>query len=102
MYYNIIKDSSNCNQIITPTNGGMIMDRKIDKKSLNHVKEIRIQENLTIKELALASGLEPSTILRIEKGLRIPNQFTMICICEGLKKDIKEVFVTNLENVKFV
>jgi DNA-binding XRE family transcriptional regulator len=78
------------------------MDRKIDKKSLNHVKEIRIQENLTIKELAIASGLEPSTILRIEKGHRIPNQYTMICICAGLKRDIKEVFVTSLENVKFV
>lgn len=76
--------------------------KMIDKKSLNRIKEIRIIEDLTLKEVAVASGLTESTIYRIENGLRVPNHITMLQICKGLNMKMEDVFTLDWKNVKFV
>ena len=78
------------------------MNKEVDKKSLNRIKEIRIINDMSIKELAIASGVEESTIYRIENGLRVPNQVTMMRISKGLNTPLEQVFTLDWHDVKFV
>jgi transcriptional regulator with XRE-family HTH domain len=78
-------------------------------KGLNRIQEIRDLNDISIKELSIASKVSESTIGRIERGERVPNQKTMLKICYGLRMCLNcdhlewnEVFETRLENVKIV
>jgi transcriptional regulator with XRE-family HTH domain len=70
--------------------------------SLNNLEQIINNEDRSIKEISILSGVSESEVSRIARGVSVPNQITMMKICNGLEKEMKEVFETNWKNVKFV
>ena len=63
--------------------------------SLNNVKRIRKELNMTVRELATRCDLSHSTITSLENGLSTPNHITMLLLCRGLNKEFSEVFETD-------
>ncbi len=59
---------------------------------LNKIKKIREQKGLTLRDLERITGIDHSTISRIENGYSLPSQTTMLLIARGLKMDVNEVF----------
>jgi transcriptional regulator with XRE-family HTH domain len=65
-------------------------------KSLRH---LRTSQLISIRELAIRSGITPKTVTDIEYGRRRPNYETMRAICEALGVSPHEIheFVVTLE-----
>jgi len=55
------------------------------------VKEIRIEKNLTQKDLAYSIGKEYQSIYRLEAGGVNPSYIYLLEICKGLDIDISEL-----------
>lgn len=70
------------------------MEQKIDlcKKVGSRIREIRKEQNLTIKELAKSTGLSSPFLSRLENGLTMPSVYTLQTIAESLKVDIGYLF----------
>ena len=66
---------------------------------LNYIKEIRAQQNLTLRILSLKSDMSISSINMIENGKRIPSQLAMLRISKGLNRPTHEVFKLNWEEL---
>jgi transcriptional regulator with XRE-family HTH domain len=64
-------------------------------KLLNNIKQIRWDLNLNLRDLEKLSGVSNSTISKIENGLMIPTQLTMLKISRALNKETNEVFELN-------
>lgn len=61
-------------------------------KALNNLKQIRYERGISLRELSRCSGVDYTTISRIENFYSVPSQTTMILIARGLKMDVSEVF----------
>ena len=55
-----------------------------DSKVKNRLRETRLRLGLTIVELAKKSGVDPSAISRIERGLRKPKAETLRKLADAL------------------
>jgi transcriptional regulator with XRE-family HTH domain len=55
------------------------------------VRELRKRNGLSQEELALASGLHPTYLSGIERGLRNPTWRSLGRICEALKVPMSEL-----------
>ncbi len=61
------------------------------------IREIRLQKNMTQKELAFTLDIEISQITRIETGKINTSILNLIKISKALEIDIKELFNFTLE-----
>lgn len=59
---------------------------------LNRIKEIRFERELSLRELERCSGVNYTTISKVENGYESPTQITMIAIARGLDMAVNEVF----------
>lgn len=59
----------------------------------NILKKIRKEKRLTQKELAKKTGIHPSTISHIEKGVRAGSVTTLLKICQALDIDLADFIV---------
>ncbi|OIQ63057.1 anaerobic benzoate catabolism transcriptional regulator [mine drainage metagenome] len=62
----------------------MTQKEKILAKFANHLKELREERGLSIRELALRSNLEYSQVQRIEKGKVNIALTTLLALADGL------------------
>ena len=67
-------------------------ERRKLKRLGARIKKLRIQKNLTLKELAYTIGKDPQSISRVEHGGVNPSYLFLLEVCEGLKIDITELF----------
>lgn len=59
----------------------------------NHIQKIRLQQGLTITQLAKLTGLSIGYICHLERGSRQnPSMKVMKKICLALNKDLTDVF----------
>jgi transcriptional regulator with XRE-family HTH domain len=65
-------------------------------KVLNHVKKIRKERGLSLRDLERISGVGHSTISKVENGMVYPNQLTIIQISTALKMEAQELFIFKL------
>jgi len=61
-------------------------------KVLNNLKKIRWEKNISQNTLAKLSGVDKGTISRVENGLEIPSQITILKLSRGLKMEANEIF----------
>ena len=62
-----------------------------------HLKEIRIQKELSQEELSLQAGLDRSYISMVERGKRNPTLLVIFKICEVLEI-LPHDLIKNIEN----
>jgi DNA-binding XRE family transcriptional regulator len=60
----------------------------------NKLREVRQEIGMSLSELARRAKSSRQTITNIELKGQIPNGLLMIAICEVVKKDPKEIFLT--------
>lgn len=63
---------------------------------LNRLREIRNNLGLSLDQVSILSGISKSTLSEIERGLQIPNQLTIISICDSIDMPAHHVFVFTL------
>jgi transcriptional regulator with XRE-family HTH domain len=70
------------------------MEQKTDlcKKIGSRIREIRKEQNLTIKDLAMSTGLSSPFLSRLENGITMPSVYNLQAIAESLKVDIGYLF----------
>jgi transcriptional regulator with XRE-family HTH domain len=57
-----------------------------------HLKKVRLERKLSIRELELRGSIERSTISKLESGLLNPTLFTIRKICDALEINFEEFF----------
>lgn len=67
---------------------------------LNRIQFIREEKGLTLRKIGKISGVNHTTISRIENGFTNPSQITMVKISKALKMEVNEVF--NLDWKKII
>lgn len=69
----------------------------------NFLKNRRIEQNLSIRELSALSNIAASTISQIETGKTSPNLMSINALCESLKFPVAALFVEeNTDHIKLV
>ena len=58
----------------------------------NKVAFYRITHGLSLRDLAVLSGVDPGTINRLENGLSVPRAKTVKALCDALEVPISELF----------
>ena len=56
-----------------------------------HIKNLRLERNMTLENLCYKNGLEPSTISRIEKGQVEAKYLTIVKIAKAFKLSLSEL-----------
>lgn len=74
----------------------------IDIKVLNNVRSIRINKGLSIRDLAKKAKVNKNTVDKVEKGLSIPNHYTILKISRALDMEVHEVFDMNWRNKPYL
>ena len=70
-----------------------VVDKKLIAKNIGvALRRLRIDQNLSMKELATLAEIEKSQIYRIEKGKVDVRVSTMYLLATTLKVDVKEFF----------
>lgn len=69
-------------------------------KFINNLKKIRIQQNLTQKELADLVGVSRNTIGSIERLVFIPTAKLALILCIALDVKFEEIFYFKTKNTK--
>jgi transcriptional regulator with XRE-family HTH domain len=69
----------------------MNQKEKILSRLATHLTRLRKERALSIRQLALASGLEYSQVQRIEKGKVNIAFTTLIALAQGLEMDLAEL-----------
>lgn len=64
------------------------MCNNCEKIFQERLRELRIEQSLSQRELAKLTGLDQSTITRYELGERTPNMFGLIALAEIFKVSI--------------
>lgn len=67
---------------------GKTRDEKIIATFGQHLKKVREQKGISLRELESISDIDHSQIHRIEKGLRNPTLTTMIALAKALEVDV--------------
>jgi transcriptional regulator with XRE-family HTH domain len=66
--------------------------QRIKLKSLGeHVKSLRKEKGLTLKELSHSIGKDPQSIHRLEMGQVNPSYLYLLELCEGLEINVVEL-----------
>ena len=68
---------------------------------LNRIQLIREEKGLTLRRIGKISGVNHTTISRIENGFTNPNQITMVKISKALKMEVNEVFNLDWKKIKW-
>jgi transcriptional regulator with XRE-family HTH domain len=63
--------------------------------SLNNIKQLRWEQNLTLRQLSKLSGVDYSTISKIENHLVSPTQINILLISKGFR--LKTALVFNMD-----
>ena len=61
---------------------------------------LRNANNLTLRELSKKSGIAPSALHNIINGHKIPNIYTLSCICNALNITLSDFFDFDEEVIK--
>ena len=69
-----------------------------DKMIGSRIKELRIRNSLTQKQLAESVMVSPSSIARLETGESMVSVYTMIRIAETLITPISAIIMENVQN----
>lgn len=56
------------------------------------IKEIRESKGITLRELAIATGISSGYLSEIENGCKIPSHLKAIIIAKALKVDVKDLY----------
>lgn len=68
------------------------MKETLQQKVGKRIQEIRIQKDISQRELALKCGFEKSNMSRLEKGHSNATLSTLEKVCEALQIDFIELF----------
>ena len=72
----------------------------IVKNTALRIDYLRSQNNMTLRELSKKSGIAPSALHNIINGNKIPNIYTLTCICGALSISLSDFFDFNEEVIK--
>lgn len=61
-------------------------------KTQNKLYQLRIERNISQRELADRAGIARNTVMLIENGDRVPNMDTIIRLCKVLEVSMNDVF----------
>ena len=61
------------------------------KRVVAALKDIRLEQGISHEKLAILSGLNRSSISRIESGINSPTLLSLFLICNALKIDLADV-----------
>lgn len=64
---------------------------------LNRLRKVRKQLGLSLDQVSLLSGISKSTLSEIERNLQMPNQLTIIHICDAIDVPACHVFIFTLK-----
>ena len=64
----------------------------IVKNVANRIDYLRVQQNYSIRDLSKKAGIAPSTLFNIIQGNKIPNIYTLHCICNALSIPLSDFF----------
>ena len=64
----------------------------IIKNVANRIDYLRVQQNYSIRELSKKAGISPSALFNIIQGNKIPNIYTLDCICSALHVSLSDFF----------
>ena len=64
----------------------------IVKNVANRIDSLRVQQNYSIRELSKKAGVAPSALFNIIQGNKIPNIYTLHCICNALSISLSDFF----------
>ncbi len=64
----------------------------IVKNTALRIDYLRTQNNMTLRELSKKSGIAPSALHNIITGNKIPNIYTLSCICTALSISLSDFF----------
>lgn len=67
-------------------------NKNFSKILCDRVKTLRLQQGLTIEQLAYQSGISKGGLSEIERCMKEPMPLTILKICVGLGITIKEFF----------
>ncbi len=56
-----------------------------------NLRELRLKNNMTVRGLSELSGVDASTISRIENGMVIPSLLTVCKLCNALNVDMGDM-----------
>jgi transcriptional regulator with XRE-family HTH domain len=65
---------------------------ELPKKLGEKIKSLRKAKKLSTRELAFASSIEKSNLVRIESGRSCPSPKTLLKIADGLELKLKDIF----------
>jgi transcriptional regulator with XRE-family HTH domain len=66
-------------------------EEKLKRKFGLHLKELRNRKGLSLRNLEATSGIDFSTINKIENGIRNPSLTVLFSLAEGLDINIAEL-----------
>jgi transcriptional regulator with XRE-family HTH domain len=64
---------------------------RAEERFAANLRALRREKNLSQEQLAAATGLHPTEISRLERGLREPRLGTIVRLAKGLKVDVKSL-----------
>lgn len=67
--------------------------QKLQKRFGKHLRNLRMQKNITAAELSRRCFMERSTIARLEMGRTMPTIFITKKLCSGIGIDLKDFFM---------
>jgi transcriptional regulator with XRE-family HTH domain len=78
----------------------MAMKKKTHLQALGrHVAALRQAKGLTQEKLAESSGLDPSYISGIERGVRNPSYLSLVKLASGLASHLSTIFQENTDSL---
>ncbi len=63
---------------------------ELDKAVASVIRQARKQCGMTQRELGYRTGLDPMTISRIERGVRLPSLMTLFIMAEAMQSTVGE------------
>ncbi len=65
----------------------------------NRIRAYRLEQKMTLLDLAIKAEMEENALQRIEKGRTNPTVKTLVKVANALKIDVADLFNVNQENI---
>jgi transcriptional regulator with XRE-family HTH domain len=62
---------------------------ELDKAVARVIRQARVKCGITQRELGYRTGLDPMTISRIERGVRLPSLMTLFIMAEAMQTSVQ-------------
>ncbi len=72
-----------------------MINQDFNKIVCKRIFELRKERKITLEQLAYRSGISKGGLSEIERNMKEPRAYTILCICNGLEISIKDFFDFN-------